>query len=331
MKPKILVLERIHKAGLEALAEFAFVKELYGESRQAVLAAAAASDAIVVKSRTAVDADFLDAAPSMAVVARAGTGTENIDLPACAARKVKVVTTPSSNIVATAELTIAMMLTLCRNLPQMLAAVQAGDFRRHLCEGRELSGLKVGLLGLGNVAFATAERLRGFGAVTAAWSPSNRRRAEFEKIGVEVMDSLDALLRHSELLSLHARLTPESRHMLDARRLRLLPPGAFLVNTARGGLIDDQALLAALDDNHLAAAVVDVLDPEPPFDQLSPTSYAHPFLDHPRILVTPHAGASTQEAQRRTGLQVAEGLRAHFAAVPEFENVRIGGSFESSC
>jgi D-3-phosphoglycerate dehydrogenase len=199
VKPQILVLERIDRAGLEALSEFADVIEFYGASRAAASSAAARVDAVVVKSQTLVDGNFLDVASRLCVVARAGVGTENISLTECAARNIRVITTPTGNTVATAELTIALMLALCRNLPQLLVAVEKRDFRRHLFEGRELSCLRVGLLGMGNVALATAERLRGFGVEIAAWSPSRRRHAEFEKVGVKVFDSIDSLLRWQEM------------------------------------------------------------------------------------------------------------------------------------
>jgi D-3-phosphoglycerate dehydrogenase len=312
VKPQILVLERIDRAGLEALSEFADVIEFYGASRAAASSAAARVDAVVVKSQTLVDGNFLDVASRLCVVARAGVGTENISLTECAARNIRVITTPTGNTVATAELTIALMLALCRNLPQLLVAVEKRDFRRHLFEGRELSCLRVGLLGMGNVALATAERLRGFGVEIAAWSPSRRRHAEFEKVGVKVFDSIDSLLRWSELLSLHACLNSESRHVLNSRRLRQLPRGSLLVNTARGGLVDDGALLSALDENHIAAAAIDVLDPEPPFHRMPPASYTHPLLGHSRVMVTPHVGAATRESQRRIALEIAFMLREQF-------------------
>ncbi|MEW5728909.1 MAG: hydroxyacid dehydrogenase [Pseudomonadota bacterium] len=311
MAPLILVLEDIHPEGPRRMADHARVEWLLGASRAEVLAAVADAEAIIVKSVTQVDEEMLAAAPRLRVVARAGSGTDNIDLAAAADRGVRVVTVPTGNTVAAAEFTVALMLMLCRRMPEVLARMSARDYRRHLLAGRELSGQTVGLVGLGNVGMAVAERLTAFGCRLLGFDPRAANGDAFERLGGRIVKDLDLLLPQVDILSLHVRLTPATRNMLGERALTLIKPGAMVVNTARGQVIDDHALLRALDEGRVSAAAVDVLHPEPPFDaEPGTTAYTHPLLGHPRILATPHVGASTEEAQRRISLVLADELAA---------------------
>lgn len=312
MMPKILVLERIHVAGLELMSRFAEVDVCLDLDRTGVLGRVPDADAIVVKSATKVDGALIDRATRLKVVGRAGTGTENIDLAYAAARGITVLTVPTGSTVSAAEFTIAQMLNLCRRLPAARAAVAANDFRRHLLEGRELGALTVGLVGVGNVGIAVAERLSAFGCALIGYDPYTVHGERFAALGGRFVESLCDLLRAADIVSFHVTQTCETTRMLDRKALEHVKPGAIVVNTARGAVIDDQDLIEALDNGRVAAAAVDVLEPEPPFESPpAETSYDHPLLHHERVFVTPHMAASTEDAQRRIAVELAERLKAH--------------------
>ena len=249
---------------------------------------------LVVRSRTQVTASMIAQAPKLVVVARAGVGVDNVDVPAATARGIRVVNAPTAATTSVAELTVALVLWLVRDLSGPVAATRAGSWKRGLF-GHELAGKTIGFVGYGRIAREVAARLAPFGVSAVAYDP-------FVAVAVDTTEmlSMDDLLARADIVSLHAALTPENRHLIDARRLGQLKPGAFLINVARGPLVDETALLAALDSGRLAGAALDVFEVEPP---------ALPaLLKHPKLLPTPHLGASTPEAQQRAGLAVVEEL-----------------------
>lgn len=252
---------------------------------------------IVVRSRTKVTKALLDRAPHLALIARAGVGVDNIDLAAAHARGIRVVTAPGAATASVAELSIALYLDLVRGLTPAIAATKGGRWERG-AHGHELAGRTVGFVGYGRIAREVARRLVPFGVRTIAFDPFVPRAGDATE-----MRPLDALLAEADIVSVHAALTPENRHLLDERAFARMKPGAFLVNVARGALVDEAALLAALNSGRLAGAALDVFETEPPVGSA--------LLAHPRVLATPHVGASTEEAQRRAGQEiVAEVLRA---------------------
>lgn len=245
---------------------------------------------LIVRSRTKVTAGLLASAPHLTVIARAGVGVDNVDLTAATARHIRVVNAPGAAAASVAELTVAFYLLLVRDLPLQLQRTKAGEWKRG--ENRaELAGKLVGFIGYGRIAREVAQRLRPFGARTIAYDPFVRSTED----GTALV-GLDELLERADIVSLHAAMTAENRHLLDAARLGRMKPGAFLVNVARGGLVDSSALLAALDSGRLAGAALDVFEVEPPTDGR--------LLAHPRLIATPHIGASTHEGQERAGLAV---------------------------
>jgi len=249
---------------------------------------------LVVRSRTKVTEAFLSHAPQLRVVARAGVGVDNVDLKAATARKVLVVNAPTAATTSVAELTVTFALLLVRDLYGAIQATKGGAWKRGL-HGTELAGKTVGLVGYGRIGREVARRLRSFGASIVAFDPLLPRSPDETPLV-----PLDELLARSDIVSLHAALTPENHHLLNAERLARLRRGAFIINVARGALIDEEALLAALTSGQVAGAALDVFEPEPP------TRTA--LLTHPRVVATPHLGASTPEAQNRAGVQVAEEL-----------------------
>ncbi|HTP54591.1 MAG TPA: hydroxyacid dehydrogenase [Thermoplasmata archaeon] len=252
---------------------------------------------LIVRSRTKVTAELIEKAPRLELVARAGVGVDNIDLKATGARGIRVVNAPAAATDSVAELTVALYLLLVRGLYPSLVATKAGKWERGT-HGQELAGKTVGFVGYGRIAREVARRLVPFGARTVAFDPFVPRSGD----GTEMLP-LAVLLARADIVSIHAALTPENRHLVDGRALAMMPKGSYLVNVARGALVDEAALLAALQSGHLAGAALDVFETEPPTRT--------ELLAHPHLLATPHLGASTEEAQRRAGSEtVDEVLRA---------------------
>jgi D-3-phosphoglycerate dehydrogenase / 2-oxoglutarate reductase len=249
---------------------------------------------LVVRSRTKVTEALLSQAPHLRVVARAGVGVDNVDLRAATARNIWVVNAPTAATTSVAELTVTFALLLVRDLYAAIEATKAGKWTRGL-RGAELSGRTVGLVGYGRIGREVAHRLRAFGATIVAFDPLLPRAPDDTPL-----ISLDELLARSDIISLHAALTPENHHLLNAERLARGRRGAYIINVARGALIDEPALLAALESGQVGGAALDVFETEPPTREA--------LLAHPKVIPTPHLGASTPEAQHRAGVQVAEEL-----------------------
>jgi D-3-phosphoglycerate dehydrogenase len=249
---------------------------------------------LVVRSRTKVNAALLARMPALKIIARAGVGVDNIDMAAATAAGVRVVNAPTAASVSVAELTVALYLLLVRELVGPITDTRAGGWKRGT-HGHELSGRTVGFLGYGRIAREVAARARAFGMTPLAYDPFLQSTPDDTPLL-----PLDELLARSDIVSVHAALTPENRHLLDAARLGRMKKGAWLVNVARGALVDETALLAALNEGRLGGAALDVFEVEPPTRT--------ELLQHPRVLPTPHLGASTHEAQARAGTQVVEEL-----------------------
>lgn len=247
------------------------------------------------------DAAVLARADRLRVISRNGAGVDRIDLAAASRRGVVVTNAPGANRIAVAELTIALMLALCRDLVQVAGASRRGEWPRPT--GRELAGKTLGLIGLGAIGREVAHRATAFGLQVLAFDPYWP-----EETGGARRTELELLLRQSDVVSLHAPLTPETDRLIDARRLALMKDGAVLINTARGELIDEAALLQALDSGKLAGAALDVFAEEPPA--------GNPLLAHDRVIVTPHIGANTKESAARANLLAAQNLLAVLTQAP---------------
>ena len=253
--------------------------------------------ALVVRSRTKVTADLLAKAPRLALVARAGVGVDNIDMAAAGARGIRVVNAPGAATASVAELTVALYLLLVRGIVPQIAATKAGKWERS-AHGHELAGKTVGFVGYGRIAREVARRIAPFGARSVAFDPFVPKSPD----GTEMV-GLEALLDRADIVSLHAALTAENHHLLDAAALARMKPGTYVVNVARGALVDEAALLAALKSGRLAGAALDVYEVEPPMNR--------ELLELPNVIPTPHIGAATTEGQARAGADtVDEVLRA---------------------
>lgn len=305
---RIVVADGLDPEGLQRLQAAAEVEvEVFaGLEEPALIEALASADAVIVRSRTHLGARVLEAAPRLRVVARAGIGVDNIAVEAATRRGILVLNCPESGTVSTAEHTMALLLALARRIPQAHASLAAGHWQRERFVGTELQGKILGIIGLGKIGTQVARRAQAFGMQVRAYDPYvSQERAS--RHGVALVE-LDALLATSDVVSLHAPLTARTRRMLGATQLGRMKPGALLINCARGGIVDEAALLDALEDDHLAGAALDVFEQEPPVSLT--------LLQHPRVVVTPHLGASTVEAQRSIAVDVAEQVLAALEGRP---------------
>nr|GID86010.1 D-3-phosphoglycerate dehydrogenase [Actinoplanes derwentensis] len=317
----MLVTEELAAAALDALAEdLNEVRQIDGTDRAALLGALPDAHAVIIRSATRIDAEALAVADRLKVVARAGVGLDNVDVPAATARGVLVVNAPTSNIVSAAEQAVALLLAVARHTASASAALKGGAWRRSAYTGVEVQGKTVGVVGLGRIGVLFAQRMAAFGVRLIAYDPYVQP-ARAAQLGVQ-LTGLDQLLRESDFISVHLPRTPETLGLIGEKELSLVKPGLRIVNAARGGLIDEQALADALIEGRVAGAGLDVFATEPLTES--------PLFALDNVVVTPHLGASTAEAQDKAGLAVArsvrQALRGEF--VPEAVNVRAGGPLD---
>jgi len=316
-RPVVLVAEELSPAGLALFAADFEVHNVDGADRAALLPALAAADAVVVRSATQVDAEALAAAPRLRVVARAGIGLDNVDVPAATARGVLVVNAPLSNVVSAAEHAIALLLACARNVAPADRALKGGSWARARFTGVELVEKTAGIVGLGRIGVLVAQRLSAFGMHLVAYDPYVGA-ARAAQIGVRLV-TLEELLRESDFITIHLPKTPETLGLIGKAELEIVKPTVRIVNAARGGLLDEEALAVALADGRVAGAGIDVFGTEP--------TTQSPLFAFDTVVVTPHLGASTHEAQEKAGLAVARSVRLALLGefVPDAVNVQAGG------
>ncbi|WP_419554058.1 hydroxyacid dehydrogenase [Candidatus Poriferisodalis sp.] len=304
---RILVAEELADAGLDMLRAAGHdVDVRTGLSTDELRDAIAAAQALIVRSATQVDADLLAAGDALVVVGRAGVGLDNIDVAAATERGVLVCNAPLSNVVSAAEMTIALMLALARHIPQAHQALSNGRWERSRWGGMEIYRKTVGILGLGRVGRLVAQRIAPFDVELIAYdpyvSPESARAA-----GVDMV-RFEELLERSDIITLHMPRTPETVGLLGAENLAKCRPHALIVNAARGGILDEAAAAAALEEGRLGGVAMDVYATEP--------ATASPLFGRPEVVTTPHLGASTSEAQDRAGTQIAEQVNLALAGDP---------------
>jgi D-3-phosphoglycerate dehydrogenase len=300
--PKVLVSDALAREGL-AILEAARGLEVVnspGLAPDALLAAIADADGLVVRSGTKVTRQLIEAAPRLRVIGRAGIGVDNVDVPAASARGIAVVNTPEGNNITTAEHAIALLVSLARHIPQAAASMKAGKWEKNKFQGLELYNRTLGVLGIGNIGRIVAERGRGLGMRVIAYDPFISPEVA-QRMDVELVE-LDELLARADVLTVHVPKTKDTTGLLGAEAFKKTRRGVLVVNAARGGIVDEAALLAALEDGRVAGAALDVFVEEPPPKD-------HPLVLHPRVICTPHLGASTEQAQINVSIAVAEQVR----------------------
>ncbi|TFC08026.1 phosphoglycerate dehydrogenase [Cryobacterium mannosilyticum] len=315
-KPVVLIAEELSPATVDALGPDFEVRNVDGTDRPALLKELASAHAILVRSATKVDAEAIAAAPLLKVIARAGVGLDNVDIKAATAAGVMVVNAPTSNIISAAELTVGHIISLARHIPPAHGALAEGQWKRSKYTGVELYEKTIGIIGLGRIGALVAARMQAFGTNIIAFDPYITS-ARAQQLGVTPV-SLDELLAQSDFVTIHMPKTPETTGMLGAAQFALMKPTAFVVNVARGGLINEADLHDALVAGTIAGAGLDVFVSEPP------TGSA--LLGLPNIITTPHLGASTDEAQEKAGVSVAKSVRLALSGelVPDAVNVAGG-------
>ena len=316
-RPVVLIAEELAPSVLAVLGDGFDIRHVDGADRAVLLPALADADAIVIRSATTIDPEALAAAPRLKVVARAGIGLDNVDVPAATARGVMVVNAPQSNVVSAAEQAVALLLACARNIAPANAALKQGKWQRSKWTGVEVADKTVGVVGLGRIGVLFAQRMSAFGTRLIAYDPyiSTARAAQ---IGVKLVP-LDELLRESDFISIHLPKTPETVGLIGKEQLALCKPSVRIINAARGGLVDEQALADALASGTVAGAGIDVFATEPCTDS--------PLFAFDSVVVSPHLGASTVEAQDKAGVAVARSVKLALEGefVPDAVNVQAGG------
>ena len=313
MSYQVLVPDMLNQAGLSALrAVAAFDVIAPGKmTREQTLARIPEAHALIVRSDTRVDAALLQHADRLRVVVRAGVGVDNIDLDACTARGVVVMNTPEANTISTAEHTIARMLALARHIPQADRSLREGRWDRKSFVGTQLAGKTLGIIGLGRIGRAVAERATALDMTVIAFDPF---APEHLARRIAIVSDLDQVLAEADILSLHAVVTDDTRRMINRETIARMKDGVLIINTARGALIHSDDLAEALRSGKVAGAALDVYDPEPPAPD-------HSLIGLANVIHTPHLGASTHEAQTQVGVEAAEAVRK--ALLEEcYDNVR---------
>ncbi len=303
MAPRVLVADDLSAEGVRIMRDAGLEVDVkVGLKPEELEAAIGQYEGLAVRSATKVTARVLEKATRLKVVGRAGVGVDNVDLPAATRRGVVVMNTPGGSAVTVAELTVAMMLALSRHIAQATASIRGGKWEKKRFQGHELAGKTLGVVGIGNIGSIVVERCRGLKMRVVAYDPYISAEAA-ARLGVELVP-LEEIWRQSDVVSLHVPLTDQTRNLINARTLQAMRKGAFLVNCARGGLVDEKALAESLASGHLGGAALDVFEKEP-------VTADNPLLKLDNFICTPHLGASTEEAQAAVAVAIAEQMAAY--------------------
>jgi D-3-phosphoglycerate dehydrogenase len=296
---KVLISDNLHANGVAILEGHPNIEVVSksGMSADELKEAIKDADALIIRSATKVTADLIAGAPRLKVVGRAGTGLDNVDIAAASKRGIVVMNTPGGNTITTAEHALSLMMALARNIPQAANSMREGKWEKKKFQGTELFNKTLGIIGLGRIGTVVAERALGLRMRVMAYDPFITREAA-TALGVELV-TMDELFARADFITIHTPKTKETAKFLNQEAFQKMKPGVRLINCARGGLIDDEALMAALKDGKVAGAALDVYESEPP-----PAEY--PFRNLPNVICTPHLGASTEEAQANVAVAIAE-------------------------
>ena len=315
-KPVVLIAEELSPATVEALGPDFEIRHCDGADRSQLLAALPGADAVLIRSATQMDPEAIAVGKQLKVIARAGVGLDNVDVKAATQAGVMVVNAPTSNIVSAAELAVALLLSAARNIVPANLALKNGEWKRSKYNGVELSEKTVGIVGLGRIGVLVAQRLSAFGVKLIAYDPYVQP-ARAAQIGVRLVP-LDELMRESDFITVHLPKTAETAGLIGEEQLKLAKPTMYLINAARGGIVDEDALYRAISEGRVAGAGLDVYAKEPCTDS--------PLFGLETVVATPHLGASTDEAQEKAGISVAKSVRLALAGelVPDAVNVQGG-------
>ena len=306
-KPVVLIAEELSPATVGVLGSDFDIRHCDGANRDELLAALKSGvDAVLIRSATKMDAEAISAATGLRVIARAGVGLDNVDIPAATAAKVMVINAPTSNIVSAAELAIALMMASARNISPAHASLRAGKWARSKFSGTEMFEKTLGIVGFGKIGQLVAHRMKAFGMKVIAYDPYLSAE-KVSTLGVKLVE-LDELLKNSDFITIHLPKTKETINLIGEEALSKVKPSVHIVNAARGGVLDEAALYKAITEGRVAGAGIDVYATEPCTDS--------PLFSLDQVVATPHLGASTEEAQERAGIDVAHSVRKALAGEP---------------
>jgi len=294
---KILITDEIHEDAVKILERVGDVEIATNLSKEELKKKIEDVDVIVVRSGTKLTRDVLEHAKKLKIIARAGVGVDNIDVQYATEKGIIVVNSPDASSISVAELTMGLMLSAARNIPQATASLKRGEWDRKSFKGIELYGKTLGVIGLGRIGQQVVKRAKAFGMNIVGYDPYIPEDVA-RSLGVKLLNDINELCKVSDFITLHVPLTPKTRHIIGKEQISLMKKNAIIVNCARGGLIDEKALYEALKDRRIRSAALDVFEEEPPKD--------NPLLKLDNVIGTPHQGASTEEAQKSAGIIVAE-------------------------
>ena len=306
-KPVVLIAEELSPATVGVLCSDFDIRHCNGANRDELLAALKSGvDAVLIRSATKMDAEAISTATGLRVIARAGVGLDNVDIPAATAAKVMVINAPTSNIVSAAELAIALMMASARNISPAHSSLRAGKWARSKFSGTEMFEKTLGIVGFGKIGQLVAHRMKAFGMNVIAYDPYLSAE-KVSTLGVKLVE-LDELLKNSDFITIHLPKTKETINLIGEEALSKVKPSVHIVNAARGGVLDEAALYKAITEGRVAGAGIDVYATEPCTDS--------PLFSLDQVVATPHLGASTEEAQERAGIDVAHSVRKALAGEP---------------
>ena len=303
MRPRILVTDKIHEAAIEEAKKFAEVDLAYGISSEELKNKISRYDALIVRSRTKVTREIIENAKNLKIIGRAGVGLDNIDLKAAKEKGIEVVNSPEASTISVAELTIGSLIALLRKIPEAHFSVKSGKWEREKFMGNELYGKTLGIVGFGRIGREVALRANAFGMKVLVYDP-NITEEDAKEYNCHYTP-FEELLASADIITLHVPLTDKTRGLINASRIKLMKDNAILLNFSRGEVVDEEALYKALKDGKLKGAALDVFSKEPP--------KSSKLLELDNVVLTPHIGASTEEAQLEAGLVVVEKIRNFFS------------------
>ncbi len=310
---KILVSDPIHPDGIKMLRDAGFeVIEQPDISYDELKEKIKEFEVLIVRSRTKVTREIIESAEKLTLIARAGVGLDNIDVKAAQEKNIAVINAPEAPTYSVAELVIGLMIAALRGIPRGDMALKEGKWIKKELLGRELNGKTLGIVGFGRIGQEVAKRALAFNMKVLAYDVIGELAKKAEELGVEFVgttkEALYKLLKESDIITLHVPLLPSTYHMIGRDEISLMKNGAVIINTSRGGIIDEEALYEALKEGKIAAAALDVFENEPP------TSVSLKLAQLPNVVATPHIGASTEEAQRKAATIIAQKIIDHFSS-----------------
>ena len=308
---KTIILERIETSGVNIFKSFSDTLEFYDKNEDEILKKIHDFDILVIKSTIKINKNFFNYAKKLRVIARAGTGLDNIDLKEAKKRGIKIFSVPKGNTVAAAEYIISLIFLMIKKLLLISEMVKKNDFSRHKITLRQLDSMKIGIVGIGNLGIELSKRLQSFGCKLIGFDPYSNKINSFQEYGGISTLNLNFLLKQCDIIILAANLTSQSEYMININNINYIKKGAFFINCARAKLIEQRALISALDKKIIAFAAIDLIEPEPKY--IIKKNFYHPLINHPNVFYSPHVAALTDKAQKKISTSLGKKVKNFFS------------------